>query len=95
MSKMAWGWDVIAFVFGSRIVVRLGWSLVLGWSPADVFRLVWYLLGLFLYMVSSFFLSFSMSFRFALVMIAEMALWHRDGMSFMLGGSVSLRMLET
>ena len=92
---IAWGWDVISFVFGSRIVVRLGWSLALGWRPADVFKLIWYLLGLFLYMVSSFFLSLSTSFRFALLMINEMALWHREGMSFMLGGSVSWRMLET
>ena len=95
MSMMAWGWDVISFVSGSRIVVRFGWSLALGWRPAEVFRLAWYRLGLFLYMTSSFFLSLSMSFRFALLMIIEMALWHREGMSAMLGGSVSWRMVET
>ena len=66
MSMMACGWDVISFVSGSLIVVRFGWSLALGWRPAIVFRLLWYLLGLFLYMSSSFFLSLSMSFRFAL-----------------------------
>ncbi len=31
----------------------------------------------------------------ALLMIDEMALWHREGMSSMLGGSVSCRMFET
>ncbi len=36
-----------------------------------------------------------MSFRFALLMIVEMALWHRKGMSSMLGGSVSWRIVET
>ncbi len=35
-----------------------------------------------------------MSFRFALVMINAMALWHREGMSSMLGDSVSWRMFE-
>ncbi len=54
MSMMAWGWDVTSFVFGSLIVVRLGWSLALGWRPAMVFRLLWYLFGLFLYIASSF-----------------------------------------
>ena len=47
MSMMACGWDVISFFSGSLIVVRFGWSLALGWRPAMVFRLVWYLLGLF------------------------------------------------
>ena len=56
-----------------------------------VFRLLWYFFGLFLYVSSSFFLSLSMSFRFALLMIVEIALWHSDGMSSMLGGSVSCR----
>ncbi len=60
-----------------------------------VFRLAWYRFGLFLHMASSLFLRLSMSFRFALLMIIEMALWHRDGMSAMLGGSVSWRMVET
>ncbi len=60
-----------------------------------VFRLAWYRFGLFLHMSSSFFLSFSMSFRFALLMIVEMALWHRAGMSSMLGGSVSWSIVET
>ena len=36
-----------------------------------------------------------MSFRFALLMIIEMALWHREGMSSMLSGYVSWRMDET
>ena len=54
-----------------------------------VFRFVWYRFGLFLYSASSFFLSLSTSFLFALFMIVEMALWHRAGMSSMLGGSVS------
>ena len=36
-----------------------------------------------------------MSFRFALLMIIEIALWHREGMSSILGGSVSWSMLET
>ena len=47
MSMMACGWDVISFVSGSRIIVRFGWSLALGWRPAMVFRLLWYRLGLF------------------------------------------------
>ncbi len=54
-----------------------------------------YRFGLFLYMVSSFFLSLSMSFRFALLMIVEMALWHSEGMSSVLGGSGSWRIDET
>ncbi len=88
---IAWGCDVISFVFGSRMVARLGWSLALGWSPAEVLRFAWYRFGLFLYRVSSFFLSLSVSFRFALLMIDEMALWHREGMSSMFGGSSSIR----
>ena len=59
-----------------------------------VFRFVWYRLGLFLYRASSFFLSLSASFLFALFMIVEMALWHRAGMSSMLGGSVSWSIVE-
>ncbi len=74
MSMMAWGWDVISFVSGSRIVVRFCWSLALGWRPAVVLRLAWYLLGLCLYKASSFFLSLSMSFLFALLIIVEIAL---------------------
>ncbi len=35
-----------------------------------------------------------MSFLFALFMIVEMALWHRAGMSSMLGGSVSWSIME-
>ena len=93
MSIMVWGWDVISFVSGSLIVVKLGWSLALGWRPAIVFRLLWYLFGLFLYIASSCFLSFSVSFRFALLMIVEIALWHKEGMSSMLGVSWSLRMV--
>ena len=58
-----------------------------------VFRFAWYLFGLFLYRASSFFLSFSMSFRLALVRIVEMALWHRDGMSSKFGVSGSWRMV--
>ena len=92
---MAWGWDVISFVSGSRIVDRLGWSFALGWRPAMVFRLLWYLFGLFLYVSSSFFLSLSMSLRFGLFMIVEIALLHREGLSSMLGGSVSWRIVET
>ncbi len=34
MSKMAWGWVVISFVVGSRIVIKFGWFLALGCSPA-------------------------------------------------------------
>ncbi len=94
MSMMAWGWDVISCVSGSLIVVRLGWSLALGWRPAMVFRLLWYRFGLFLYMSSSFFLSLSMSFLFALLMIVEIALWHNAGMSSMLGGSLSWSIVE-
>ena len=56
-------------------------------------RLAWYRFGLFLYRASSFFLSFSMSFRLALFMIVEMALWHREGMSSMFGDSGSWRMV--
>ena len=92
---MAWGWDVISFVSGSRIVDRLGRSLALGWSPAMVFRVLWYFFGLFLYVSSSFFLSLSMSLRFALLMIVEIALWHREGMSSVFGGSVSWRIDAT
>ncbi len=47
MSRMAWGCVVISFVSGSRIVERLGWSLALGWRPAEVFRFAWYRFGLF------------------------------------------------
>ena len=58
-----------------------------------VLRLAWYLLGLFLYRASSFFLSLSISFRLALLMIVEIALWHRVGMSSMFGVSGSWRMV--
>ena len=95
MSKMAWGLVIISLVVGSRIVARFGWSLALGCRPAEVLRLAWYRFGLVLYMASSFFLSLSISFRFALLMMSEIALWHRDGMSSLLGGSVVCRMLET
>ncbi len=44
-------------------------------------------------MASSFFLSFSISFRLALLTIDEMALWHREGMSTMFGGSLSFRIV--
>ncbi len=74
MSMMAWGWEVISLVFGSLVVVRFGWSLALGWRPALVLRLAWYLLGLCLYNASSFLLSLSTSFMFALLIIAEIAL---------------------
>ncbi len=47
----------------------------------------------FLYRASSFFLSLSMSFRLALLMIVEKALWHREGMSYMFGVSGSWRMV--
>jgi hypothetical protein len=93
MSRMALGWVVISFVVGSRMVVRFGWSLALGWRPAEVLRLAWYRFGLDLYKASSFFLSLSISLRFALLMIVEIALWQREGMSSMLGGSVVCRML--
>ena len=58
-----------------------------------VLRLAWYRFGLFLYRASSFFLSLSMSFRLALLMFVEMALWHREGMSSKLGVSGSWRMV--
>ena len=58
-----------------------------------VLRLAWYLFGLFLYRASSCFLSFSISFRLALLIIVEMALWHREGMSSMFGVSGSWRMV--
>ena len=58
-----------------------------------VFRLAWYRFGLFLYRASSFFLSFSTSLRLALLMIVEMALRHREGMSSMVGVSGSWRMV--
>ena len=58
-----------------------------------VLRLAWYRFGLFLYRASSFFLSLSMSFRLALLMIVEMALWHREGMSSMFGVSGSWRIV--
>ncbi len=35
-----------------------------------------------------------MSFLFALLMIVEIALWHKEGMSSMLCGSVSWRIFE-
>ncbi len=93
VSKMACDWDDISFVFGSRLVARLGWSLALGWRPAEVFRFAWYRLGIFLYRASSFFLSLFMSSRFAFLMIEEMAWWHREGMSSMFGGSLSWRIV--
>ena len=46
-------------------------------------------------MASSIFRSLSISFRFALLTMVEIALWHREGMSSMLGGSVVCSMLET
>ena len=55
---------------------------------------MWYRLGLFLYKASNFFLSFSTNFMFALCMIVEIALWHRAGMSSMLGVSVSWSIVE-
>ncbi len=55
MSMMAWDWDVISFVSGSLIVVRFGWSLALGWRPAEVFRFAWYRFRLLFYMASFFF----------------------------------------
>ena len=58
-----------------------------------VFRFAWYLFGIFLYRVSSFFLSLATSFWLALLMIVEMALWHREGMSSMFGVSGSWRMV--
>ena len=58
-----------------------------------VLRLAWYRFGLFLYRASSFFLSLSISFRLALLMIVEMALWHREGVSSMFGVSGSWRMV--
>ena len=94
MSMVAWGWDVISFVSGSRIVERFGWSFALGWRPAEVFRFTWYRFGLFLYMAFYFFLSLSTSFRFALLIMIEIALWHREGTSSMLGGSVSWSIVE-
>ncbi len=57
-----------------------------GLEAGHCFRLVWYRLGLCLYRASSFFLSLSISFLFALFMIAEIALWHKEGMSYLLGG---------
>ena len=58
-----------------------------------VLRLAWYRFGLFLYRASSFVLSFSTSLRLALLMIVEMALRHREGMSSMFGVSGSWRMV--
>ncbi len=49
MPMMAWGWDVISFVFGSRIVVRFGWSLARGWRPAEVLGWRGIVLGFFVY----------------------------------------------
>ena len=40
MLRIVWGWEVISFVVGSRMVERIGWSLARGWSPAAVFRFV-------------------------------------------------------
>ncbi len=67
--------------------------MALGWRPAEVFRFAWYRFGLFLYRASSFFLSLSMSFRFALLMIDEMSLWHREGITSMFGGLRSRRIV--
>ena len=39
--------EVILLVVGSRVMARLGWFLARGWSPAGVFRLLWYRFGLF------------------------------------------------
>ena len=63
------GWDVISVVFGSRMVVRLGWSLAMGWRPAEILRFAWYRFGLFLYRTSSCFRSLSVSFLLALLII--------------------------
>ncbi len=62
-----------------------------GLEPGRGFEVCVVSFGVFLYKVSSFFLSLSVSFLFALLMIDEMALWHREGMSSMFGGSLSFR----
>jgi hypothetical protein len=46
--RMVRGSDVTWLVVGSRIVLRLGWSLALGGRPADDFLFWWYRLALFL-----------------------------------------------
>ena len=77
---------------GSMMASSLGWSLALGCKPAAVLKLLWYLLGLFLYSWSSFFLlRESASLRFALFTMAAMALWQGAGMSFISGGLGSFR----
>ena len=44
--KMTRGFVMISFVTGSRIVFRLGWSLALGYRPAEVFLFWWYIFAL-------------------------------------------------
>ncbi len=56
MLRMICGSEVISPVVESVMVERLGWSFARGWRPAAVLRFWWYLLGLFLYSASSFFL---------------------------------------
>ena len=57
----------------------------------DVFKLWWYRFALFLYSAFSLRWRVSPSFFFALLMIVAIALLHSDGMSSLLGGSVSCR----
>ncbi len=88
--SMIWGSDVISFIVGSLIVLRLGWSLALGSIPAIIFRLWWYLLALFLYWLSPFLRRVYVNMLLALLlMIVAIALLHSDGMSSMLGESGS------
>ena len=44
---MIWGLALISFVFRSRMMVKLGWSLALGWMPVSIFRLLLFRSGLF------------------------------------------------
>jgi len=73
------------------IVDRFGWSLAHGFISATVFRLWWYLLGLFLWNASSFFLIESMSFLMALLKMVVMAVLQSAGISGIDGCLSSLR----
>ncbi len=91
VSNMVWGCEVISPVLGSVMLDRFGWSLAYGCRPDAIFRMWWYLLGLFLYSASSFFFKESMSFLLALLRMVVMSLLQSVGISGTNGGLSSFR----
>ncbi len=87
--RMVWGSDVISFVVGSLIDLRLGWSFAPGRRLAMIFKFWWYLFALFLCRTSSFLRRIYLNFLLALLVIVAVALLHNEGMSSRFGESVS------